>query len=175
MGIIRRRKADQALPLVNLNEHAHRAPLGLNRRVTARYGSAVRAISDRLGARLHRQRGPPTACRHKLLPTASFAAAAAVASSATKCLTSVSTETSRTPAISSCVSPIIDTFTRLSPAIDVRQSYRGADVVATLERAAIETSLPKTIRVDNGPEFVSKELDLWASIRGVAGEFSCSS
>jgi putative transposase len=55
---------------------------------------------------------------------------------------------------------IIDTFTRLSPAIDVRQSYRGADVVATLERAAIETSLPKTIRVDNGPEFVSKELDL---------------
>ena len=67
---------------------------------------------------------------------------------------------------------IIDTFTRLSPAIDVRQSYRGADVVATLERAAIETSLPKTIRVDNGPEFVSKELDLWAFIRGVALEFS---
>jgi len=26
---------------------------------------------------------------------------------------------------------IIDTFTRLSPAIDVRQSYRGADVVAS--------------------------------------------
>jgi putative transposase len=50
---------------------------------------------------------------------------------------------------------IIHTFTRLSPAIDVRQSYRGADVVATLERAAIETSLPKTIRVDNGPEFLS--------------------
>jgi putative transposase len=44
--------------------------------------------------------------------------------------------------------------------------------VATLERAAIETSLPKTIRVDNGPEFVSKELDLWAFIRGVALEFS---
>ena len=47
----------------------------------------------------------------------------------------------------------------------------GADVVATLERAAIETCLPKTIRVDNGPEFVSKELDLWAFIRGVALEF----
>src|SRR5690348_7644931 len=50
---------------------------------------------------------------------------------------------------------VVDTFTRLSPAIDVRQSYRGADVVATLERAAIETSLPKTIGVDNGPEFLS--------------------
>jgi hypothetical protein len=46
---------------------------------------------------------------------------------------------------------IIDTFTRLSPAIDVRQSYRGADVVATLERAAIESGLPKMIRLDNGP------------------------
>jgi hypothetical protein len=63
-------------------------------------------------------------------------------------------------------------FTRLSPAIDVRQNYRGADVVATLERAAIETRLPKTIRVDNGPEFVSKELDLWAFMRGVALDFS---
>ena len=41
---------------------------------------------------------------------------------------------------------IIDTFTRLSPAIDVRQSYRGADVVATLERAAIETSLEDRTR-----------------------------
>ena len=29
---------------------------------------------------------------------------------------------------------IVDTFTRLSPAIDVRQSFRGADVVQTLER-----------------------------------------
>jgi putative transposase len=67
---------------------------------------------------------------------------------------------------------IIDTFTRLSPAIDVRQSYRGADVVATLERAAAEVGLPKSIRVDNGPEFVSKELDLWAFMRGVTLDFS---
>jgi transposase InsO family protein len=67
---------------------------------------------------------------------------------------------------------IIDTFTRLSPAIDVRQSYRGADVVATLERAASETGLPKTIRLDNGPEVVSKDLDLWAFMRGVMLDFS---
>ena len=31
---------------------------------------------------------------------------------------------------------IVDTFTRLSPAIDVRQSFRGADVVETLERVS---------------------------------------
>ena len=67
---------------------------------------------------------------------------------------------------------IIDTFTRLSPAIDVRDRYTGADVVATLTRVCRDHGCPRTIRVDNGPEFVSKELDLWAFIRGVALEFS---
>ena len=70
----------------------------------------------------------------------------------------------------------VDTFTRLSPAIDVRQSYRGADVVATLERVAIELGLPKTIRLDNGPEFVSNDLHAalparvaWALYCAIAG------
>lgn len=67
---------------------------------------------------------------------------------------------------------IIDTFTRLTPVIDVRQSYKGLDVVATLERAIHEAGLPKTIRVDNGPEFISKDLDLWAFVRGVTLDFS---
>ena len=31
---------------------------------------------------------------------------------------------------------IVDMFTRVSPAIDARQSYRNTDAVATLERAA---------------------------------------
>ncbi len=44
--------------------------------------------------------------------------------------------------------------------------------MATLERAAADAGLPKTIRVDNGPEFVSKELDLWAFMRGVTLDFS---
>ena len=33
---------------------------------------------------------------------------------------------------------IIDTLTRLSPAVGVRQSYRGSDVVETLERGGAE-------------------------------------
>jgi putative transposase len=44
---------------------------------------------------------------------------------------------------------IVDTFTRLSPAIDVRQRYRGGDVVETLERVIREVGCPKTIRLDN--------------------------
>jgi putative transposase len=67
---------------------------------------------------------------------------------------------------------IVDTLSRLSPAVDVRQSYRGKDVVETLERGAAEFGYPKTIRVDNGPEFVSKELDLWAYMKGVTLDFS---
>jgi putative transposase len=67
---------------------------------------------------------------------------------------------------------VVDTFTRFSPAIDARFSFRGVDVVETLERVAKGVGFPKTIRLDNGPEFVSKELDLWAFMRGVTLDFS---
>ena len=67
---------------------------------------------------------------------------------------------------------IVDTLSRASPAIDARLSYCGRDVVETLERGAAEFGYPKTIRVDNGPEFVSKELDLWAYMKGVTLDFS---
>jgi putative transposase len=67
---------------------------------------------------------------------------------------------------------IVDTFTRYSPALDVRQAYRGADVVETLERACKEIGYPKMIRCDNGSEFVSRDLDLWAYQREVTLDFS---
>jgi len=38
---------------------------------------------------------------------------------------------------------IVDTFTRLSPAIDVRQQFRGGDVVDTLERVSDRNRLPE--------------------------------
>jgi putative transposase len=67
---------------------------------------------------------------------------------------------------------IVDTFTRLAPAMDVRHSYRGMDVVETLDRVVREVGCPRTIRLDNGPEFISKELDLWAYVKGVTLDFS---
>lgn len=67
---------------------------------------------------------------------------------------------------------VIDAFTRYVPAIDVRDRYTGADVVATLEAVCRETGYPRSIRVDQGPEFVSKDLDLWAYARGVELDFS---
>jgi len=67
---------------------------------------------------------------------------------------------------------IVDAFSKLSPAIGVGFQYRAADVVGTLEEAVREYGMPKTIRVDNGPEFISKELDLWAFTHGVTLDFS---
>jgi putative transposase len=67
---------------------------------------------------------------------------------------------------------IMDPFSKIAPAVDVRQRYTGADVVATLERDIAEHGLPASIRVDNGPEFVSKDLDLWAYMNRVVLDFS---
>ena len=50
--------------------------------------------------------------------------------------------------------------------------YRGNDVVDALEQATRQYGNPQCIRVDNGPEFVSRELDLWAYQQEVKLDFS---
>ncbi len=67
---------------------------------------------------------------------------------------------------------VVDLFSRFSPVIDPRFSYRGLDVVETLERVCREIGYPKSIRADNGPEFVSRDLDLWAYANDVTLDFS---
>jgi putative transposase len=67
---------------------------------------------------------------------------------------------------------IVDTFSRFSPALEPRLSFRGTDVVDVLERVGREIGLPVSIRVDQGTEFVSRDLDLWAYQRGVTLDFS---
>ncbi len=67
---------------------------------------------------------------------------------------------------------IVDIFSRFSPATDPRFSYRGEDVVQTLERVCSQTGYPKSIRVDQGSEFISRDLDLWAYQKEVILDFS---
>jgi putative transposase len=67
---------------------------------------------------------------------------------------------------------IVDTFSRFSPAVEPRFSFSGADVVEVLEGVCKEVGFPATIRVDQGSEFVSRDLDLWAYQRGVTLDFS---
>ena len=67
---------------------------------------------------------------------------------------------------------IVDAFSRFSPALEPRFTFRGMDVVEVLERVGREVVLPAAIRVDQGIEFVSPDLDLWAYQRGVTLDFS---
>jgi putative transposase len=67
---------------------------------------------------------------------------------------------------------IVDTHSRYCPATGPRFSYKGEDVVQTLERVCGQIGYPKTIRVDNGSEFISRDLDLWAYAKDVTLDFS---
>jgi putative transposase len=67
---------------------------------------------------------------------------------------------------------IVDTFTKFSPAIEPRFNWRGTGIVEVLDRVCKKLGYPKSIRVDQGPEFISKDLDLWAYKRGVILDFS---
>ena len=67
---------------------------------------------------------------------------------------------------------VVDTHSRFCPAADARFSYRGEDVVQTLEGICRKAGYPKTIRVDNGSEYISRDLDLWAYANNVTLDFS---
>ena len=67
---------------------------------------------------------------------------------------------------------IVDHFTRESLAIEVDGSMGGQRVVEALTHLALGGRKPKTISIDNGPEFTSKRLDQWAYLNGVELDFS---
>jgi putative transposase len=57
---------------------------------------------------------------------------------------------------------VVDNYSRECLAITVDHSLRSDDVVATMEYIKTMRGLPARIQVDNGSEFISKALDLWA-------------
>ena len=67
---------------------------------------------------------------------------------------------------------VVDTFSRYVPVLDARFSYKGEDVVTTLDGICRQIGYPKAIRVDNGSEFISRDMDLWAYRRNVTLDFS---
>ncbi len=56
---------------------------------------------------------------------------------------------------------IVDEYTRECPAIEADTSLPGARVIRVLEQLSITRGLPGEIRVDNGPEFVSRAVRSW--------------
>ena len=66
---------------------------------------------------------------------------------------------------------VIDRFTRECLVIEVDTSITGQRVVAVLALLVAMQGKPQSIRVDNGPEFISKALDSWAFENGISLHF----
>ena len=67
---------------------------------------------------------------------------------------------------------VVDVFTRECPAIEVGQSLKGEDLVRVLNRIKGQRGAPKMLFCDNGSEFSSQAMDLWAYQNGVRIAFS---
>ena len=67
---------------------------------------------------------------------------------------------------------IVDNFSRESLGILVDQKIKGEHVAGFLDSIVKQRRVPKSIYVDNGPEFVSKALDKWAYEKKVTLDFS---
>lgn len=67
---------------------------------------------------------------------------------------------------------LVDNHTREILALRVGQRLRGIDVAKVLEEIVEVCGRPEVIRVDNGPEFISKDLDRWAYWNKVKLDFS---
>ena len=62
---------------------------------------------------------------------------------------------------------VMDDCNREALAMDVGLNYPAKKVVETLEHLEEEIGLPKTLRCDNGPEFISKTLAQWCKKKRV--------
>jgi len=67
---------------------------------------------------------------------------------------------------------LVDAYTRECLALEAGAHLRGQDVATVLTRVACTRGVPRTINVDNGPEFTSRALDHWAYTNGVQLDFS---
>lgn len=62
---------------------------------------------------------------------------------------------------------IVDNFTKESPLVEVDTSIGGQRLVRIMNQMSVFRPLPKVIRVDNGPEFISRSFDQWAYEKGI--------
>jgi len=67
---------------------------------------------------------------------------------------------------------VVDCCSREGLATVPRANFRAFHVVEVLDRLVLNRGKPKTIRVDNGPEFAGRLLDQWAYLNGVELDFS---
>jgi putative transposase len=70
------------------------------------------------------------------------------------------------------ISTVVDTLSCISPVMCVTRSATAQTVIGALEEGRRDFGLPHTIRVDQGCQFTSKELDLWAYSNDITLDFS---
>ncbi len=66
---------------------------------------------------------------------------------------------------------VIDDCTREVLAIEIDTSISSKRVIRTLDRLIEANGKPVTVRVDNGPEFTSKDFELWAREKGICIQY----
>jgi putative transposase len=67
---------------------------------------------------------------------------------------------------------VLDTWSRVCPVLRVCRIATACEVTSALDEALRRFGRPKVIRVDQGCQFTSRELDLWAYSHGVMLDFS---
>ena len=66
---------------------------------------------------------------------------------------------------------VVDQFTRECLALFADVSLSGEKVAAVLDKVVAERGAPQSITVDNGSEFASKAVDIWAYQNAVHLDF----
>ena len=66
---------------------------------------------------------------------------------------------------------VIDDGTRETLIIDVDTSLSSKRIIRTLEKVIAQRGAPDSIRSDNGPEFTSKDFQLWCEGKKIANQF----
>lgn len=68
---------------------------------------------------------------------------------------------------------VVDNYSKICHGLVVGKSLKGIDVVNELDRIClVENCYPQRVQCDNGSEFISKEVDLWAYTNNVTMDFS---
>jgi putative transposase len=66
---------------------------------------------------------------------------------------------------------VMDEFNRELIEFEIGSSLPSSKVIQTLQRAVDMRGKPESIRVDNGPEFISRRLEIWCYIKGIKLKF----
>ena len=66
---------------------------------------------------------------------------------------------------------VVDDYSRLSPGLEVASSLPGQRVTRFIDQVSLNHGYPERIRVDNGPEFLSRDFTTWALKKGIRIEY----